>query len=72
VQLEVKKVMNQNDGNVFYGIINTLADKEAKLGTQLSQAQILFFTAVVRALFLSRLIEVAGISANSVLDFCSQ
>lgn len=49
--------MNQYDGKVFYGIINSLPSKEAKLGTQFSQAQIIFFTAVVRALCISLLVS---------------
>ncbi|CAM6089314.1 unnamed protein product [Calypogeia fissa] len=50
VQMEVKKVMNQYDGKEFYGLINTLPSKEAKLGTQFTQAQIVFFKALMEVI----------------------
>ncbi|KAL2629541.1 hypothetical protein R1flu_014227 [Riccia fluitans] len=56
VDMEVKKVTDQNDGKVYFGIINKLASQQAKLGTRYSTAQISFFKAVMEAI----VVESAG------------
>ncbi|KAL3699671.1 hypothetical protein R1sor_017693 [Riccia sorocarpa] len=52
VDLEVKRVTDQNDGKVYFGIINKLASPQAKLGTRYSTAQISYFKAVMEAIVL--------------------
>ncbi|BBN11960.1 non-structural maintenance of chromosomes element 1 [Marchantia polymorpha subsp. ruderalis] len=52
VEMELKKVTNQNDGKEYFGMINKYASPQAKLGSRLSSAQIAFFKAVMEAIVL--------------------
>ena len=49
LQMEVRGGRNQytNTGTMYYGIVNKLANEEAKLGTRLTLAQLTFFKAIV-------------------------
>lgn len=47
IQFELRGCRNQYDGDVYYGIVNTIADEQSKLGTNYSIPQIAFFKAVV-------------------------
>lgn len=50
VQLEARAGRNQYDGEIYYGVVNKVADEHAKLGTQYSLPQIAFFKAVIEAI----------------------
>ncbi|XP_031490137.1 uncharacterized protein LOC116257483 [Nymphaea colorata] len=50
VQFELRGCRNQYDGEVYYGIVNTIADEQSKLGTNYSVPQIAFFKAVIEAI----------------------
>ncbi|KAH9315157.1 hypothetical protein KI387_023784, partial [Taxus chinensis] len=50
LQFEVRASTNQYDGRVYYGMINKVADEQAKLGTQYSLPQIAFFKALMEAI----------------------
>eukprot|EP01018_Ginkgo_biloba_P037938 Gb_24271 [translate_table: standard] len=50
VQFEARASTNQYDGQVYYGVVNKVADEQAKLGTQYSLPQIAFFKAVMEAI----------------------
>ncbi|XP_057861630.2 uncharacterized protein LOC131070124 isoform X2 [Cryptomeria japonica] len=50
LQFEVRASTNQYDSHVYYGVINKVADEQAKLGTQYSLPQIAFFKAVMEAI----------------------
>nr|XP_043611179.1 uncharacterized protein LOC122582809 [Erigeron canadensis] len=50
VQLELRACRNQYDGCVYYGVINTVADEQSKLGTKYSVPQIAFYKAIIEAI----------------------
>uniref|UniRef100_A0A0C9RS92 Non-structural maintenance of chromosomes element 1 homolog n=1 Tax=Wollemia nobilis TaxID=56998 RepID=A0A0C9RS92_9CONI len=50
LQFEVRAGRNQYDGEVYYGVVNKVADEQAKLGTQYSLPQIAFFRALMEAI----------------------
>lgn len=50
VQFEARAGRNQYDGEIYYGVVNKVADEHAKLGTQYSLPQIAFFKAVIEAI----------------------
>ncbi|CAN6443189.1 unnamed protein product [Victoria cruziana] len=52
IQFELRGCRNQYDGDVYYGIVNTIADEQSKLGTNYSIPQIAFFKAVIEAILL--------------------
>lgn len=49
MQMEVRGSANQysNRGMLYYGVVNKLANAEAKFGTRLHHAQLTFFKAIV-------------------------
>jgi len=47
VSMEVRGSKNQYDGKLYYGLVNKLANEEAKLGTRLTHPQLTFFKAIV-------------------------
>jgi hypothetical protein len=51
--------MNQYDGTVYYGVVNTIADEESKLGSKYSVPQIAFYKGLVR----NHLLQLAQFSA---------
>ncbi|KAF5201644.1 Non-structural maintenance of chromosomes element 1-like protein [Thalictrum thalictroides] len=50
VQFELRGCRNQYDGKIYYGIVNNIADEQAKFGTQYSVPQIAFYKAVIEAI----------------------
>ncbi|KAG0599427.1 hypothetical protein M758_12G150700 [Ceratodon purpureus] len=52
VQMEVRGSRDQysNGGTLYYGVVNKLANEEAKLGTRLTHAQLSFFKAILEAI----------------------
>ncbi|XP_050225246.1 uncharacterized protein LOC126674780 [Mercurialis annua] len=50
VQMELRQCRNQNDGEVYYGIVNSVADDQSKLGTRFSAPQITLFKGVIDAI----------------------
>ena len=34
VQMELRRCRNQNDGQLFYGLVNNVSDDQSKLGTK--------------------------------------
>jgi hypothetical protein len=50
LQMEVRGSRDQysSRGTLYYGVVNKLANEEAKLGTRLTHAQLTFFKAIVR------------------------
>lgn len=48
VKFELRGCRNQYDGKVYYGVVNTVADEQSKLGTKYSIPQIAFYRAIVR------------------------
>lgn len=50
VKFELRGCRNQYDGKVYYGVVNTLADEQSKLGTKYSVPQIAFYKAVIEAI----------------------
>lgn len=47
LQMEIRGGVDQRDGSVWYGLVNRAADKQAKLGTSYSHAQLQLFRAIV-------------------------
>ncbi|KAK1319236.1 hypothetical protein QJS10_CPB04g00564 [Acorus calamus] len=50
VQFELRACRNQYDGKVYYGVINTVADEQSKLGSKYSVPQIAFYKAIIEAI----------------------
>ncbi|KAK1411995.1 hypothetical protein QVD17_32902 [Tagetes erecta] len=50
VQFELRACRNQYDGSVYYGVINTVADEQSKLGTKYTIPQIAFYKGVIEAI----------------------
>lgn len=44
---ELRACINQYDGQVYYGVVNTVSDEHSKLGTKYSVPQIAFYKAIV-------------------------
>ncbi|XP_027913555.1 non-structural maintenance of chromosomes element 1 homolog isoform X1 [Vigna unguiculata] len=47
---ELRACINQYDGQVYYGVVNTVADEHSKLGTKYSVPQIAFYKAIIEAI----------------------
>ena len=47
VHLEMRRCMNQYDGQVYYGVVNTVSDEQSRLGTKYTVPQIAFYKAIV-------------------------
>ena len=47
MKFELRGCRNQNDGKVYYGVINNVADEQSKLGTRYSVPQIAFYRSIV-------------------------
>lgn len=39
--------MDQYDGQLYYGVVNTVSDEQSKLGTKYTVPQIAFYKAIV-------------------------
>lgn len=50
VKFEMRGCRNQYDGKVYYGVVNTLADEQSKLGTKYSVPQIAYYKTVIEAI----------------------
>ncbi|KAK9058557.1 hypothetical protein SSX86_023399 [Deinandra increscens subsp. villosa] len=50
VQFELRACRNQYDGLVYYGVINTVADEQSKLGTKYTVPQIAFYKGIIEAI----------------------
>ncbi|KAD5803511.1 hypothetical protein E3N88_14871 [Mikania micrantha] len=50
VQFELWACRNQYDGSVYYGVINTVADEQSKLGTKYTVPQIAFYKGIIEAI----------------------
>ncbi|KAI7729201.1 hypothetical protein M8C21_025875, partial [Ambrosia artemisiifolia] len=50
VQFELRACRNQYDGFVYYGVINTVADEQSKLGTKYTVPQIAFYKGIIEAI----------------------
>lgn len=50
VHLELRRCMNQYDGQVYYGVVNTVSDEQSKLGTKYTVPQIAFYKAIIEAI----------------------
>lgn len=50
VQFELRACRNQYDGKVYYGVVNNVADEQAKLGTKYSVPQIAFYKGIIEAI----------------------
>ena len=47
LHFDLRACMNQYDGTVYYGVVNTIADEESKLGSKYSVPQIAFYKGLV-------------------------
>ncbi|KAL6906035.1 hypothetical protein ACP4OV_003636 [Aristida adscensionis] len=50
LQFELRACINQYDGIVYYGVVNSIADEESKLGTEYSVPQIAFYKGLLEAI----------------------
>lgn len=50
LSMEVRGSTDQYSGKLYYGLVNKLANEEAKLGTRLTHPQLAFFKAIVSCL----------------------
>ncbi|KAL8154087.1 hypothetical protein V2J09_011847 [Rumex salicifolius] len=50
VQFELRGCVNQYDGQLYYGVVNNVADEQSKLGTKYTGPQIAFFKGIIEAL----------------------
>ena len=44
---ELRACIDQYDGQVYYGVVNTVSDEHSKLGTKYTVPQIAFYKAIV-------------------------
>ncbi|KAK2442783.1 hypothetical protein P8452_21230 [Trifolium repens] len=47
---ELRGCIDQYDGQVYYGVVNTVSDEQSKLGTKYSVPQIAFYKAIIEAI----------------------
>ncbi|CAM8897913.1 unnamed protein product [Rhodiola kirilowii] len=50
VQFELRGCRNQYNGEVYYGVVNNVADEQSKLGTKYSIPQIAFYKGIIEAI----------------------
>ncbi|KAL3850060.1 hypothetical protein ACJIZ3_011942 [Penstemon smallii] len=50
VQFELRACRNQYEGNVYYGVVNNVADDQSKLGTKYTVPQIAFYKGIIEAI----------------------
>ncbi|KZV56440.1 non-structural maintenance of chromosomes element 1 [Dorcoceras hygrometricum] len=50
VQFELRACRNQYDGDVYYGVVNSVSDDQSKLGTKYTVPQITFYKGIVEAI----------------------
>jgi hypothetical protein len=59
LHFDLRACINQYDGTVYYGVVNTIADEESKLGSKYSVPQIAFY----KGLVCNNLLQLAQFSA---------
>lgn len=66
VQFELRACRNQYDGNVYYGVVNNVADEQSKLGTKYSAPQVAYYKGIVSFLlyFSNVLVAHGGVSCR--------
>ncbi|XP_058781767.1 uncharacterized protein LOC131655994 [Vicia villosa] len=47
---ELRACIDQYDGQVYYGVVNTVSDEQSKLGTKYTVPQIAFYKAIIEAI----------------------
>ena len=47
VDFELRACIDQYDGQIYYGVVNTVSDEQSKLGTKYTVPQIAFYKALV-------------------------
>ncbi|KAI3996456.1 hypothetical protein MKX01_001294 [Papaver californicum] len=50
VQFELRGCRNQYGGEVYYGVVNNVADEQSKLGTEYTVPQIAFYKGIIEAI----------------------
>lgn len=50
VQFELRACRNQYDENVYYGVVNNVADEQSKLGTKYSASQVAYYKGIIEAI----------------------
>ncbi|RZC79060.1 hypothetical protein C5167_003280, partial [Papaver somniferum] len=50
VRFELRAFTNQYDGEVYYGVVNNVADEQAKLGIKYTVPQIAFYKGIIEAI----------------------
>ncbi|XP_051186011.1 uncharacterized protein [Lolium perenne] len=50
LHFDLRACINQYDGTVYYGVVNTIADEESKLGSKYSVPQIAFYKGLLEAI----------------------
>ncbi|XP_061354599.1 uncharacterized protein LOC133299171 [Gastrolobium bilobum] len=50
INFELRGCIDQYDGQVYYGVVNTVSDEQSKLGTKYTVPQIAFYKAIIEAL----------------------
>ncbi|KAI3511688.1 hypothetical protein L1887_18845 [Cichorium endivia] len=50
IQFELRACRNQYDSGVYYGVINTIADEQSKLGSKYTVPQIAFYKGIIEAI----------------------
>ncbi|KAK7256741.1 hypothetical protein RIF29_30199 [Crotalaria pallida] len=50
VNFELRGCIDQYDGQVYYGVVNTVSDEQSKLGTKYKVPQIAFYKAIIEAI----------------------
>lgn len=50
---ELRACIDQYDGHVYYGVVNTVSDEQSKLGTKYTVPQIAFYKAIVSVIELA-------------------
>lgn len=75
VQFELRACRNQYDGNVYYGVVNNVADEQSKLGTKYSAPQVAYYKGIVRFLlyFSNVLVAHGGVACRHkwIIILCS-
>ncbi|KAJ4966627.1 hypothetical protein NE237_018476 [Protea cynaroides] len=68
VQFELRGCRNQYDGNVYYGVVNNVADEQSKLGTKYSVPQIAFYKSIIEMIVQDA--NAGSISTIDALNIC--
>ena len=47
VNFDIRKTVSENDGSIYYGLVNTRSDKESQLGTSFGLPEVNLFKKIV-------------------------